>query len=377
MANLIRRLRLWLIERRGRSLGAPTIRFDEREIIAPGRDLDVRYDIWRFLTGVSAFYLPLPPNTYGIVIFPDGTTRNLAGGLHEVRSGLYKLQYVDKHERFDFTAPITEIALDGEILTLRVLVQYRVIDPLIVLKIDRPIETLMENIQSDLAQYVRSHNHADIINPADAEDRGRILQHLIQKHLSRHPLSRAIAISGIEIKEYAGDQDYISQRRSYQIRQREDLFDRAQLDRKKEIERMRAEHKVELEKLNAKAAAESAALRNEILYESQKRDILLDEMRQQSKRRHELVVKAMDAISEAMEHSMYSRNASSEIRNNIKELLAAIGESRPDTGQTAPPGGAAPAQGGAPPAQAGPQTSGNEKIERLTNSLLSLLRTQK
>ena len=140
---------------------------------------------------------------------------------------------------------------------------------------------------------------------------------------------------------------------------------------------MRAEHKVELEKLNAKAAAESAALRNEILYESQKRDILLDEMRQQSKRRHELVVKAMDAISEAMEHSMYSRNASSEIRNNIKELLAAIGESRPDTGQTAPPGGAAPAQGGAPPAQAGPQTSGNEKIERLTNSLLSLLRTQK
>lgn len=372
MVNLFGRLRLWLIEKEGRSRGAPIINFDEREIIVAGEDLDVPDRLlWRLLTSINAFYLNLPQNTYGVVVFPDGSTRNLAGGLHQVASGLYKLQYVDKHERFDFTAPIREIALDGEILTVRVLVQYRVIDPLIVLKINRPIETLMENIQSDLAQYIRSHNHEDIIDPTDAQDMGRVLQYLVQRHLSRHPLSRAIAISGIEVKEFAGDQDYISQRRSNLIQQRQDQIEKSQLDRKKEIERIRAEHKVALDKLNAKAAAESAALRSEILHESQKRDILLEDLRQQSRRRHELIVKAMDAISEAMEHSSYSRNASSEVKNTISELLTAIGESKFDFGQTSSTVESSSITNN------NHHAKGNAKIERLTNSLLNLLNTKK
>lgn len=367
MTNLLRRFGLWLIEKKGRKSGSPTVTFDEKEIIVSGEDISVPDNLWRIVSGASAFYLPLPPNTYGVVIYPDGTPRNLAGGLHDALPGLYKVQYVDKHERYDFTAPISEIALDGEVLTLRVLVQYRVIDPLTVLKIDRPIEGLMENIQSDLAQYIRSHNHEDIIDPT--HDMGKVLQYLLQRHMNRHPLSRAIALSGIEVKEFAGDQDYISQRRSNLIQQRQDQIDRAQFDRKKEIERIRAEHKVALDKLNAKAAAESAALRNEILHESQKRDIMLDDMRQQSRRRHELIVKAMDAISEAMEHSSYSRNASSEIKNTISELLTAIGENRPDLG-TPPPS----TNGKSPSTQPGAQSSGNAKIERLTNTLLGMLK---
>ena len=45
---------------------------------------------------------------------------------------------------------------------------------------------------------------------------------------------------------------------------------------------------------------EAAALRSEILHESQKRDILLEDLRQQSRRRHELIVKAMDAIRDKL-----------------------------------------------------------------------------
>ncbi|MBI5824327.1 MAG: hypothetical protein HZB18_09890 [Chloroflexi bacterium] len=85
----------------------------------------------------------------------------------------------------------------------------------------------------------------------------------------------------------------------------------------------KAEQTTEIEKIHAKAAAEQAGLRREILHETQKRDIQLDEMRQQLQRRQELVVKATDAISQALEHSTYSRNTV-ETKRAIEDLLAAI-----------------------------------------------------
>lgn len=366
MAHFLQYLILKAIEREGRNRGSPTIEFDDNEIIVAGEDLFAGQSWWHMLLEVSAFYLPLPQNAYGIVTFPDGIAHNMAGGLHEAPPGLYKLQYIDKQERFDFTTPISEIALDGEKLTLTVIVRYRVSDPITVLRINKPIETLIEHLQTDLAQYIRTHNHNDIADPPSSDGVNKILTFFAQRHMHRHPLSRAITITGIELKEFTGDKDYINIRRNDLIQRQQDQIDRQQLDRTKEIEKLKAEHKIEMDRISAKAAAEQTALRNEILHESQKRDILLDEMRKKAQRQHELVVKAVDAISQALEHPGYARNTA-EIKNAISDLLSAIREDRAGTEEETPQKHSTEKS----------RKSGDDKIENLTNTLLNLLKPRK
>lgn len=365
MIPILTNLILRNIERSGRNQGSPTIKFDNRKIVVAGENLYAGQSIFLRILKANAFYLPLPSNAYGIVIYPDGTTRNLAGGLHQVQPGLYKLQYVDKHERFDVTAPISEVALDGEKLILTVMVRYRVIEPITALRIDKPIETLIEHLQTDVAQYIRTHKHNDIADSPVANGTSKILSFFVQRHADRFPLSRAIAITGIELKEFTGDKEYINIRRNDLIQQQQDEIDKQQLDRKKEIDKLKAEHKAAIDTINAKAAADQAALRSEILHESNKREIMLDELRQQSKRRHELVVKAVDAISQALEHSGYARNTT-EIKSAIADLLSAIREDKPETPQNAPKTG-----------NNHPRTSSNDKIEDLTSTLLNLLKPKR
>ena len=366
MISWLRTLILRSIERAGRNLGSPTIKFDNRKIVVIGEDLYAGEWLFMRLLKANAFYLPLPSNSYGIVIHPDGTTQNLAGGLHRVSPGLYKLQYVDKHERFDVTAPISELALDGEKLTLTVMVRYRVTEPITALRIDKPIKTLIEHLQTDVAQYIRTHKHNDIADSPAANGASKILSFFTQRHADRYPLSRALAITGIELKEFTGDKEYIDIRRNELILQQQGQIDRQKLDRKKDIETLTTEHKAEMEKINSKAAAEQMALRSEILHETQKRDIQLDEMRQQSQRRHELVVKAVDAISQALEHSGYSRN-SAEIKSAISDLLFAVREDKPETAQASSKSAN----------NNNPRTNSNDKIEDLTNTLLNLLKPRK
>lgn len=366
MLRLLRRFILRLIERWGRNEGSPTIKFDNRKIaVASEYPLRTGQNIFLRLIGANAFYLSLPANAYGIVVYPDGTTRNLAGGLHEAPPGLYKLYYVDRRERFDVTMPISEMALDGEKLMLTVIVRYRVFDPKEAFRIEKPIETLIEHLQTDLAQYIRTHNHNDIADSPTESD-SKILTFFSQRHANRDPLCKAIALTGIELKEFTGDKEYINIRRNEVIKRLQDQIDKAQLDRQKEIETIRTEHKAEIEKINAKAAAEQTALRSEILHESNKRDILLDEMRRQSQQRHELVVKAVDAISQALEHSGYARNTA-EIKSAIADLLSAIREDKPEAVQ-----GTSKNNTGS-----SPRASGNDKIENLTNTLLNLLKPRK
>lgn len=365
MFPFLRNYVLWRIDRKGREAGAPTIEFEEKQVIHNGVEFFVPGK-WKWFHGTSAFFLPLPANTWGIVSFPNGSLQNLPGGLREVPPGLYKVFYVDQHERFDVTAPVSEMSLDGEALTLTVIIRYRVLEPLTVLRIEKPIEALIEHVQTDLSQYIRTHKHNDIAESPSAADSGKILSFFVQRHASRHPLSRAIAITGIELKEFAGDKDYIDIRRNDLIQQQRDIINRQQLDRKKEIDKLTAEHKAEIEKINAKAAAEQAALRSEILHESEKRDILLNEMRLKSKQRHELVVKAVDAISQALEHSGYSRN-SAEIKNAIADLLSAI---REDSGESTQE----PSKNDRTRSF---HVAGNDKIETLTSTLLSLLKSRK
>jgi hypothetical protein len=371
MSSWIHRIVMDMIEERGRRRGAPVVEFADKRISVPGDDIDVRYGcLFWWLLNISGFYLSLPADTYGIVIYPTGTSHNMEGGLHEAPPGLYKLQYVDKRERLDFTSPVSEITSDGEILTLKVIVRYRVIDPIIALQIDCPVETLFEHVESDVAQYIRTHAHNDIADSSENREGSKLLAFFTQRHSRRVPLSGALSITGIELKEFMGDTEYVEMRRGARILERKLSIEKDNVDRQKEVEKLKAEFKAEIDKITVRASAEKEVLQKEILHESRKRDIELENLRTQSKWRHELITKAVDAIGQALEPSGYPRNTS-EIKTIIAELLAALKEDKlaseddvlRDKTRT-----------GTRPIILSPT---DQKIEKLTNTLLNLLKPKK
>ncbi len=383
MYQLIRHFLLSRTEKRGRQLGSPTIKFDEKKIALPGEEIFVGTNFFRWLFNAYAFYLPLPPNAFGVVIFPDGTSQSMQGGLHQVPHGLYKLKYVDRLERFTTTAQVSEMSRDGEKITLKVLIRYRITDPITVLHIDHPVEALIEHVQTDVAQYIRTHDHNDIADTAEAGGESKILSFFVQRHRNRHPLSRAITITGVELKEFMGDKDYVEMRRANMIERTQSQIDKEKLERQKEMDKVQAAHKAEMDKLQAehkmeissliaRADAEKEALRSKILHESQMRDIQIENMRRQSQQRHELIVKAVEAISQALEPSGYPRN-NAEIKSVIAELLAAIKEDNPDT----PPQGAHKEPPKNNHGSGEPRPNNNERIDDLTGTLLNLLKSKK
>ena len=201
MIDLLRKLLLYFIERRGRSFGAPTINFQKNSIVVNGEDIYVDNSILTFITNTHAFYLPLPENAFGVVIYPDGKSVNMAGGLHIVPQGYYKLKYVDKNARFDLTPHISEITKDNRPINVVVLIRYHVIDPVKIIQINYPVTTLLEHVQVDTIQFIRSNYYNNIISTFDTQNKVNFLNYILQQHQTRYTLKNAISIDGVEIKE--------------------------------------------------------------------------------------------------------------------------------------------------------------------------------
>ncbi|MDP1544843.1 MAG: hypothetical protein Q8L87_02390 [Anaerolineales bacterium] len=361
------------IRRKGRRSSAPDISFEEKQVINDGESIYLR-EGWSWLTGVSAFYLSLPATSWGVVTHPDGSQHSPQGGLYEVPPGVYKLQYVDQHERHEYTDRVSEVTTDGEKLTLSMLLHYRVINPLVVCQIDRPVETLMANIETDLAQYIRTHAHNDIAESGDTREAGKIHQFFLDRHLKRNLLSRAFRINSVEIKDFTGDAEYFNMRRNQALQQRRDEIATEEFNRKREIERIHAEHNLEIDHLKAAAKAEMQALQGRILDETRTREIELERIRRKDERRHELLVGAITTIRQAIENAGYSHD-SSEIKSIIDELLITIMTDAPIMDHKAKgQDQTGTAKYGEAKDTTPPLSTVEQKIKNLTNTLRNLLK---
>lgn len=388
----LRRYVLEGIERRGRRQGAPVVTFPQRTISVEGESIYVADGIRFLITRTSGFYLSLPANAFGVVVFPNGTSHNMEGGVHDVPPGLYRLHYVDKHERLDHSSPISELTTDGEKLTLKVVLRYRVVDPITALRIDRPIENIIEHVEADIAQYIRTHDHSDIADSAEQNQDSKLLSFFIQRHNRRFPLSKAFIITGIELKEFFGDDEYVEMRRKASTEKRKNRIEKEQAalqqelnlikaqyqvaneksiaDHNAELARKAAEHMVEMGKLEARYEKE----KQEIMEQVHLNEIELDDRRKHLQRRENEFAKAVDAISTAIS-SGYTNPV---VVKTIADLAAALkedvnseyrptselSESKLSTNQkriATPP--ISPAEG--------------DRVEKLTNTLLGLLNSKR
>ncbi len=361
------------INRRGRRHGVPNIIFEDKQVSRDGGMILIG-EGWSWLTGVSGFYLSLPANTWGVLTHSDGTQHAMVGGLCEIPPGLYKLQYVDQHGHHEYTNRVSEVTSDGEKLTLSLLIHYRVTNPLVVCQIDRPVETLMANIETDLAQYIRTHAHNEITENNDDREAGKIHRFFLARHLRRHLLNRAFTFDGIEIKEFSYDEEYFNIRRDRGLQQQKDENAAEELKRKREVERIHAEHNLEIERLTTEAKAEMQALQGRILDQTKAREIELERIRMKDKRRHELLVNAITTIRQAVEIAGYSRG-SIEIKGIIDELLTTIMSDSPVVEQSAKDRSRSREQlVGDKDVESLPLSPVEQKIKNLTNTLRNLLK---
>ena len=383
MYQLLRQYILYLIEKKGRALGSSIVKFDNRNIVVEGEDIYVGENFVRWLLNVHAFYLPMPPNAFCIVTYPNGTSQKLDGGLHEVPHGLYKLRYVDNQEHFDFTDFIPEMTTDGEKLMLKVIFCYRVIDPLVLLKIRLPVPALIEHIQTDLAQYIRTHDHTDIANSADPQNANKILAFFNQRHTNRDPLSKAIEITSVELKDFNGDKDYVEMRRNARMSERQNKIEKEQAEYQQELNRLKAQHKADNDRSAAEHKAEIENIeaghekeKQKILHQVRMQEIELDDKRKHWQRQYHKFAKALEAVSQTFS-SGHPMNPG--VMKTITDLVMALKEevdNEPNSTSEYKPTENKSSE--SERRATSPTTpTGTDKVENLTNTLLNLLNPKK
>jgi len=366
------------VEERGLAEGAPMVTFPEREVSVEGEDIYVGRKWLEWLFFVNAFYLALPPHTYGVVVSPDGKAENKRGGLYkDLAPGVYSIHYVDKHERTTASEPVSEMTTDGEKLTLQVILRYYVTDPVLVLSIANPVGTLMEHVEADVAQYIRTHDHSEIADSADNSD-SRLFSFFSERHNKRKPLSEAISIMGIELKEFKGDREYVEMRRKARMDERQNQIEKQQAEYQQELSRLKAQHKLENEKHLAELDTMNAHHQKEIQdieYQVKVREIELDDKSKHLQRRENEFIKAIDAISNSFS-SGYPLNAT--VIKTMTDLVAALkeevgSEAKSMAERTAGENKLANGDGRSTTSPTAPI----DKVDQLTNTLLNLLKPKR
>ncbi len=359
------------IQERGRRWGAPTVTFPGRTIWVQGEDIDVRGGLLYPLSGTSGFYLALPANAFGVVTTPDGVSVNMEGGLHEAPPGLYKLQYVDRHERLETLPPVSEMSTDGEKITLTVILRYQVIDPIMALGIDTPIETLLQHVETDVAQYIRTHAHTDIADSSGHHEDSTLLAFFTQRHSRRLPLSNAFAITGIEIKDFTGDDEYLEMRRKASMDLTKSRFEKEQAVFQQEVAKLKTAHKAEIEKLEAEHQKEKQGILDEIAL----REIDVNNKRAQM----QWLSSGFNEILDALSRQVASGGTiNPTMMKAMMDLFAAYKEEIDGGGQAASPTRPVPpARGEQAPRPTPPSGAGSDKVEKLKNTFLNLLNPKK
>jgi hypothetical protein len=379
------------IQEAGRRFGAPDLVFPERAISVQGQDIWVGKPFLYFITRTTGFFLTLPANAFGMVIYPDGTSHNMEGGVHEVPPGLYKLHYVDKRERLTHLSPTSEMSTDGEKITLTVVLRYRVIDPVTALRIDRPVETLVEHVEADVAQYIRTHDHTDLADSSENQQDSKLLAFFVQRHNRRFPLSKAFIITGIELKDFSGDHEYVEMRRQASIDLKKTRIEKEQTVSQQELIQLKAQYQAEAEKsmaehnaeLKKKAAEHKLVIEqmeathkreiDQILEQVRLREIDLGNKRMQLQRLENIFSQITEPLARLSASGMQVSPAAIETMINLMKVFI----KEMDTEASMPLMPRRDVQDHEHYSAHPASTSSSEKVETLKNTLLSLLNPKK
>jgi hypothetical protein len=341
----------WL-EWSGKDKAAPQYKFKENEIVSPPYPRRVSR-LWQ------ATYVNLHPTHFAVAISPDGNMTNLKGGYNRLTPGSYNIHYVDKQNRVNPIPRADEITLDGFKVAMELVISYRVVDPIMALEVQNPVDMLLRLIQANLKEFIRSHKYEQIVGDMEGRkiDNEQVGSLIRQQYIDQSPLAHLFYIVNVIVKERIGDPKVIEMREKYQISQK-------QLDNQRTLQTMNQELEKKIADQDAlikQIKANSAATQQNIIQQMEMQKIELETARADLKYRQELGTKAVDAIVQTLSNQTYPPN--SDEYDVIKDLLDELSPSTLQVGETAKNG----------KSSKGPAKTPNpERITELTNKLLNL-----
>jgi hypothetical protein len=311
MSNDVSEIFVPVVEYFGRRKLPPQINFSANEILSPAY---LRRVHW--LT--KATYINLTPKLYAVAIAPDGKPILLKGGInHPLPSGSYIIHYIVKEHRQVVIPKVSETTIDGAQVSLELIINYRVADPIKALEVEQPVETLIAFIKADLQEYIRSHTYDELLGDGLMRriDDGSISRYIKEKHHTRHQLSKLFFIADIAVEEKTGDPKLMEIRESYQVQHRQNTTENELLKQKQELEKKVALQDAEIKRIKM----ESDATRQEVF---QKLNNELENLRTSRELQQDKVRRGLDAIAKYLEPSTYPRDP--QIAQVAMELLHEI-----------------------------------------------------
>lgn len=309
-------VKLWL-EYWGRRRSPLLFSFPENEVMTP--EGTFRVSIW-----TQAIYLNLHPTLYAVAISPDGTPQKLKGGYNfPLAPGLHVIHFIDKRDRKGHIPKTSETTQDGAIISLELIITYRVSDPIKLLEIEQPVVTIFSFIQSDLKEYIRTHRYDEIFGSGDGQsiDSDKLVQYIKQRHVERHQVARVFAVTNVAVEAREGDPKLTEIRKNFQVQQKQNIASTELLKQNQELDRKVAAQEAEIKRINAQAEV----VQQEILQKMKLQQVELENSRRALTLQQEKWSRAMDALSQALSTPNFQRDPREievigQIVNQLKEL---------------------------------------------------------
>jgi hypothetical protein len=260
-----------------------------------------------FRVGAAGHYLPLPPNTAGIITSSTGQKQIIVeGGFFELEEGAYTIQYIDLSERSYTFSRIAASTTDGFEVSLTISITYKINDPAQTIPVSSPLQTLFTVCTGAAKNYISTHRHDELIgedNDAYIPD-SHITQHIREKIAFNHVCSRAFWLIDVVIVERYGSLEINRKKQKRIVQATENLTQEENLIQQQKI----AEQSRKLELANAEQEqkiralrAEGEAIQSEILERTNRLRIELETMRKLPDMQNEQVLRKIAALENVLE----------------------------------------------------------------------------
>jgi hypothetical protein len=259
-----------------------------------------------FNVGTPGHYLPLPALTAAIVTSSTGQKQVFEeGGFKELQEGAYTIQYVDLSERYISLPRITASTKDGSEVSITISINYKINNPLQLINVLNPLDTLFSVCESAIQNFIVTHHHEELIS--EPGNNQFIPDHEIIRHVKdqvdKNRACRAFWVVEVIVKERYGNPEIgkVKHERLVQEKQSQTQKEKVQQEQiiaeeQKELEKIKAEQENMVKQIQAVGKAN----RSEISKLARLLDIELETLRKQPDMQQEQIKMMIDLKKQAL-----------------------------------------------------------------------------
>lgn len=255
----------------------------------------------------SGHFLQLPANTAGIITSSTGHKQVfIEGGFFNLEEGAYTVQYIDLSERFITLPKITASTKDGSNVSLTVSISYKVDDPTQIISVASPLQTLFSVCEAAIKNFIITHRHDELVGEPGMEQYvadHEIVQDL-KEQVAMNQACRAFWVMNVIIKERSGNLEIGKIKHDSLVQEKKNITERQNVIQKQVIaeeEKILATTKAEQDRIVKEVKAQAEARQSEILEESNRLRVELENLRKHPDIQHEQVLRKVDALEKALE----------------------------------------------------------------------------